>query len=141
MHVFEILATPRGRDKQERMVIDADRSVRSELLTEVYVLAYNMDAEGSIWNPVTVHTDSISIYDEGPAGKDGTAHMAVYVDHHSFIWNGSSAIYISYGGYGEPVTDVIPAPPRFSHMSAAFCFNMLRSIANNYINRKGQEDD
>jgi len=42
---------------------------------------------------------------------DGTAHFAYFDEPHqlSFIWDGQSTeAEVSFGGYGEPVTDRIP---------------------------------
>lgn len=52
-------------------------------------------------------------YHYGRQGHDGTAHLAYYCPIRllSFVWDGKGeAIEVHYGGYGEPVEWLIPAP-------------------------------
>lgn len=44
------------------------------------------------------------------AGTDGTVHLTLFEGDHSFTYQGTDTIFISPGGYGEPVKYAVPAP-------------------------------
>lgn len=64
---------------------------------------------------------------------DGQAHVAYYAGHTSFVWNGGDLIGVCPGGYGEPITDWIPAPHGAAEMTAAQALLWIESAADLYL--------
>lgn len=66
--------------------------------------------------------------------NDGLAHLTIFVNNTSFVWDGGDTIEVSFGGYAEPVEDTIPMDPSHKNMSLENALNVLTRIANNYAN-------
>ena len=66
-------------------------------------------------------------------GRDGDAHLTVYVDDVSVVWAGDGRIYLCPGGYGEPVAASYKEPWGFSRMPLEDARRELERIADLYI--------
>jgi len=64
---------------------------------------------------------------------DGQAHVAYFAGNTSFVWNGGNRIGVCPGGYGEPITDWIPAPHGAAALSAAQTLLLIESAADLYL--------
>lgn len=64
--------------------------------------------------------------------NDGLAHLTIFVNNTSFVWDGGEAIEVCPGGYGEPVTDTIPMGTRLKNVSVEEALIILTRIANLY---------
>lgn len=66
-------------------------------------------------------------------GRDGDAHLTVFVDDVSVLVVGDGLIYLCPGGYGEPVAAAYEEPLNFSSLPLDDARRELERIAELYI--------
>lgn len=64
--------------------------------------------------------------------NNGLAHLTIFVNNTSFVWDGGDTIEVCPGGYGEPVEDTIPMDPSHRNMSLENALVVLTRIAHLY---------
>lgn len=68
------------------------------------------------------------------AGLDGTAFISVFLDETSFVYDDlDQYIYVSPGGYGEPVTDRFKAPVPIHELTLHAALPTFTIICEKYL--------
>lgn len=65
-------------------------------------------------------------------GTNGNAHLTIFVNDTSFVWDGGDKVEVSPGGYGEPVTDIIDLITDHKNLSVVEALDLLTVIADRY---------
>lgn len=68
------------------------------------------------------------------AGLDGTPFISVFLECTSFVYDDKDQyVYVSPGGYAEPVTDRFRLPDYFRELTAAEALVTFRALCQKYL--------